>query len=80
MTEGFEEYNGTAYWLGGDTSYKTSLGKRLALRVELWDADNTFFTSEFDFISIGESSNNFKINIGNFMKGNDYRNLLISTE
>lgn len=69
MTFGFKEDDDLSYWLGGEPTYKMTLGKRLGLRVELWDDVGTFYTSEFDFFGIGESSSNYWLDIGDFVKG-----------
>ena len=69
MSSGFEEDNGDTFWIGGSKAYKLTLGKQLAIRIEMWDADDTLLTAEFDFISFGETSQNFLMKFGYFLKG-----------
>ena len=69
MTSGFEEDDGDTFWIGGQRAYKLTLGKQLALRMEMWDDNGTFLTTEFDFISFGETSQNFLMKFGDFLKG-----------
>ena len=69
MTQGFGSDNKTSFWLGGHKSYQQTFGKQLALRVELWDDKNTFFSAEFDFIGIKDAAQNYKMVLGAFLKG-----------
>ena len=69
MTEGFGSGSKTTFWQGGLQVNKQTFGKQLALRVELWDEKNTFFSAEFDYIGMRDSDQNYKMNIGTFIKG-----------
>lgn len=69
MTYGFNEDNEETYWLGGEPSYKLTLGKILGLRIEIWDVTGTLYTAEFSFFGIGDASMNFWLNVGQFLKG-----------
>ena len=63
MSLPINEDNGESFWIGGQKAYNFMLGKNLALRVELWDDAAIFFTAEFDYISFGEVSTNFQLQI-----------------